>query len=103
MITKWAIGPLAARNLTPKASQKAIREHARRALERLPEMKPLAFERPIRLELDLTLPVHAYVAAGIPGVERVDGRTLACVGADMQEIVRIFRLIINAGLGEHFV
>lgn len=103
VITKWAISPLSARNLTPKASQKRIREGAKRALDRLSEMKPLVLETPIRFEVDFMQPIYADPAADIPGVERVDGRTLIYTGADMLEITRIWRLIINAGLGEFFV
>jgi len=104
VITKWGISPLAATNLAPKASQKAIREAAKRALERVKEMKPLAFKPPIRFEVDLKHPLQAYLAADIPGVERINGgRTLAYTGKDMLEVVRIWRLMINAMLGEFFV
>jgi D-amino peptidase len=103
VITKWALSMFAAQNLSPKASRKRIRKGARRALERLEEMKPLALETPIRLEVDLRLALYAQIAADIPGVERVDSRTLAYTGADMLEIVRIWRLITKVSSGEFFV
>jgi len=103
VITKWALSPIAARNLTPKASQKRIHEGAKRALGRLSEMKPWALETPIRFEVDFFMPIQAYVTADIPGVERVAERTLAYTGADMLEVTRIWRLMINASLGEAFV
>ena len=103
VITKWALSPIAARNLTPKASQKHIRQGAKRALGRLSEMKPWTLETPIRFEVDFMGPIYAYLAADIPGVERVNERTLAYTGADMLQITRIWRLMINASLGEHFV
>lgn len=103
VITKWALSPLSARNLAPKASQKRIREGAKRAMGRLSEMKPLVIDTPIRFEVDFMRPIYAHLAADIPGVERVDGRTLAYTGADMVEITRIWRLIINSSLGEFFV
>jgi len=59
VITKWAISPFSARNLTPKASQKRIREGVKRALDRLSEMKPLVIEAPIHLEVDLMQPIFA--------------------------------------------
>jgi len=43
------------------------------------------------------------LAADIPGVERVAGRTLAYTGAGMLEATRIWRLIINTSRGESFV
>jgi len=103
VITKWAISPLSARNLTPKASQKRIRQGAKRALDRLSEIKPWLLERPIRFEVDFMRPIYTYLAADIPGVEPLDGRTLAYTGADMLEVTRTWRLIINASLGEFFV
>ena len=103
VITKWAISPTAARNLTPKASQKKINAGAKTALRRLKEMKPYVAEAPIRFEVDFMKPQYAFLAADIPGIELVDGRTLLYTGADMLEIVGIWRLIINTSLGEFFV
>ena len=103
VITKWAISSISARNLTPKASQKRIRQGAKRALGRLSEMKPWTLETPIRFEVNFMAPIYAYLAADVPGVERVNERTLAYTGADMLQITRIWRLMINATLGEVFV
>jgi D-amino peptidase len=96
--TKWAQSTFSARNLTPKASQKRIREGARRALSRLSEMKPLIVEKPVRIEVDFAWrPATVQLAADIPGVERIDGRRLAYTGADMLEVERMVRVILNAG------
>ena len=103
VITKWALSSISARNLTPKASQKRIRQGAKRALGRLSEMKAWVLETPIRFEVDFMQPIHAHLAADIPGVEPVEGRSLVYTGADMLEITRIWRLMINASLGETFV
>lgn len=98
VITKWAISYTAAKNLTPKASQKKIREAAKVALGRLSEMKLYEIEKPIRFEVSFKYPLQAYLPEAIPNVERVDGRTLAYTGSDMIEISRIWRLMINAAL-----
>ena len=103
VVTKWALSTFAARNLTPKASQKRIRQGAKRALARLANMEPLLIEKPIRFEVDFMQPLSAHLAADIPGVERVGGRTLVYTGADMLDVTRIWRLMINASLGEFFV
>ncbi len=97
VITKWAIGPTAARNLTPRAAQERIRAGAKEALARLPAMKPLVFESPIRLEVSFMRAGSAERAADIPGVQRIDGRTLAYEDADMLKINRIYRLMLNVG------
>ncbi len=103
VITKWALSTLAARNLTPKASQKRIRKGAKRALNRLSKMEPLLLDKPIHFEVDFMQALQAHLAADIPGVERVNGRTLTYTGTDMLEVTRIWRLIINASLGQFFV
>ena len=103
VVTKWALSTFTARNLTPKASQKRIRQGAKRALARLANMEPLLIEKPIRFEVDFMQPLSAHLAADIPGVERVGGRTLVYTGTDMLDVTRIWRLIINASLGEFFV
>ncbi len=102
VVTKWALSFFAARNLSPKASRKRIKEGAKRALERLAEMQPLALETPVRLEVDFAQPIHPYLAADIPGVECAGERTLAYTGTNMWDVVRIWRLIINTGTGEFY-
>jgi D-amino peptidase len=97
VITKWAISPTAARSLTPKAAQEQIRAGAKQALARLSEMKPLVLESPIRLEVGFIKSASAARAADIPGVQQIDGRTLAYEGTDMLEINRIWRLMLNVG------
>jgi D-amino peptidase len=101
--TKWAVSWSAARNLTPKASQERIHAGATRALERLDEMQPLVLELPIQFEVEFMQPFSAFIASDIPGIARVDGRTLSYSGANMLEVMRIWRLIVNATIGERFV
>jgi D-amino peptidase len=103
VITKWALSPTAARNLTPRASQKKIRRAAKKALERLQEMQIYQIDRPIRFEVSFKESLQAYLPAAIPGVEQVNGRTLAYQGEDMIEISRIWRLMINAALSNFTV
>jgi D-amino peptidase len=97
VVTKWAISPTAARNLTPKTAQKRIRAGVKQALARLSEMKPLTFEPPIRLEVDFMRSASADRAVDIPGVQRTDGRTLVYEDTDMLIINRVFRLMLNVG------
>jgi D-amino peptidase len=100
VITKWAINTHAAKCLTPKAAQKRIQSAAKRALGRLDEMKPWVLETPIRFEIELMQPIFAYVGADIPGVEQIDGRTLAFTRAGMIEIYHTFNVIKNATLSK---
>ncbi len=95
--TKWAISPTAARNLSPKAAQKQIRTGVKQALSRLSEMKPLILETPIRLEASFMQSASADRAAEIPGVLRINGRTLVYEDTDMLRINRLWRLMLNVG------
>ncbi|MBT9165587.1 MAG: D-aminopeptidase [Chloroflexi bacterium] len=97
VVTKWAITPSAARNLTPKMAQKQIRAGAKQALTRLSEMKPLTLEPPIRLEVSFMQSASADRAADIPGVQRINGRTLFYEDTDMMRINRVWRLMLNVG------
>lgn len=96
--TKWAISRFAARNISPEASQDLIKAGTKRALERLGEMKVSRFEGPIELQMHFFDPMSAQLVSDIPGAERIDGRGIRYVGADMLEITRIWRLSINAAL-----
>lgn len=98
VITKWAIGPTAARNLTPKASQKKIQSAARQAVERISEMQTVKLEAPIEFRAHFLKALQAQLVSDIPGVERFDARSVRYIGSDMVEITKIWRLMINAGL-----
>ena len=97
-IVKWVISNNAAKNLTPKESQRKIKAGAVNALKRLKEIKPFMVETPVKFDVDFMLPISADIASDIPGVELVNGRTLSYVGKDMLDVVKIWRLIINASL-----
>ena len=103
VVTKWALSTYSAKNLTPKASQAKIKAAAKKALSRLPEMKPWKLETPVRLEMDLIRPIYADIASDIPGVEKVGGRTIVFTGENMLEVTKIFRLAANAFLGDFFI
>jgi len=97
VVTKWAISPTAARSLTPKMAQQRIHAGAKKALARLAEMRPLTFKPPIRLETSFVRSASAARAADLPGVQRVDGRTLVYEDRNMLGINRAFRLMLNLG------
>ena len=103
VVTKQALSWKSAISLTPKASQKSIREGAKLALGKLKEMKPFVLDKPIHFEIDFNQVLLAHVGKDIPGVERVKSQTLAYTGKDMLDVTEKFRLICNASLGENFV
>jgi D-amino peptidase len=102
VITKWALSTLSAKNLTPTASQKKIKEAAKRAIGKLGTMKPLIFDKPVHLEIDFIQAFATGIVADIPGVERTGGRSISYTGT-MADILRTLRLMGNAVLGEFFL
>jgi D-amino peptidase len=103
VITKWAISPMAAKNLNPKASQKKIREATKGALGRIKEAKPLVFDKPLNFEVTFMRAMSAYLASDVPGVERHGGRICTYQAKDMIDLARTWRLMINASIGQFVV
>lgn len=97
VIVKHGITYIAARNLTPPKAQQAIREGAKRAVQRAlaGEMKPLKLETPIRFEVEFKTPDCADRAGVVPGVERLSGTKLAYTGATMVEINRAWMAMMR--------
>lgn len=103
VVTKWAISTFSAKNLTPKASQDAIRAGAKKAIERLTEMKPLDIGKPVQLDVDFIQALSADLAGDIPGVTRTGDRSLSFTGKDMLEVTKMIRLIGNCVLGTFYL
>lgn len=85
---KRAIGYHASSSLHPAEARALIKDKAKRALQRLPSFRPYKISYPVRLELDLKSAVEAELLAMFPGVERLDGHTIAFTGKDMVEVSR---------------
>lgn len=103
VVTKWAISTFSAKNLTPKASQNAIRSAAKSALGRISEMKPLEVGKPVQMEIDFIQAVSAKLASDIPGLTRIGDRTLAYTGKDMLDVIKMVRLIGNCVIGTFYL
>ncbi len=97
VVTKDAIGYFAANSLSPKEAQRALRAGAKRAIERLGEMKPFRFEPPIALEVDFVRVENADFAELIPGVERLGGRTVRYVHDDYAVVFKTFVALFRLG------
>jgi len=103
VITKWALSTVSAKNLSPQQAQQRIRTGAERALTRLSEMKAFALDQPLHLEVDFIRPIHAQMAADIPGVKWVAGRKVSYKSTNLLELIRVWRVMLNLSLGERFV
>ncbi len=98
---KHGIGSLSTNSLSPARAQTALREGAKRALEGAARAKVFTFDPPFELQLTTTQVAHADYIAGVPGIERIDGRTVRYRHDDYLTLYRMFvtayRLAVAAG------
>lgn len=83
---KRGIGKLSANSLSPAAAQRALREGAAHAVKHRAKAKPFTFDSPITMEITTTQVEHADFIADVPGVERVNGRTIRYRHSDYRTI-----------------
>lgn len=93
---KQSYGLTAARSLPPSKVHELIRQAAGRAVDR--GGMPLVLDKPITLTASFLRPVQAEMAELIPGVQRVDGRTISFVHEDMLTLYRAWRAMISLAM-----
>jgi len=90
---KQGLGWCAAKCINPKVARKSIREAAERSLQR--QVKPFIIEPPITVRISFFLPVHADLAAAVPGSVRPDGRTVEWTGQDIPTVYSAYRAMVG--------
>ena len=90
---KQGLGWCAAKCITPAVARKSIREAAERSLQC--QVNPFIVEPPITVSITFFLPVHADLAAVVPGSLRVDGRTVQWTGQDMPTVYSAYRAMMG--------
>lgn len=79
-VVKTSYSRYCAESLHPERAQEVIKQAARRAVERIPEMRPIEVTPELRMEIDFLRTDMADAAALVPGVERLAPRTVAFTG-----------------------
>jgi D-amino peptidase len=92
-VVKTSYSRYCTESLHPSKAQDVIRAAAKRAIERLPELKPVAVPGEVRMEIEFLRTDMADAADLIPGVERINARTIAYTG-DPDTIFRLQELIL---------
>ena len=87
---KRGISRYAADSLHPTIARQRIRDGAERAVQQLAGSKPLTFDGTITVEMELYFSQQADRVAFIPGMERVDDRTLRFTAPDALAAYRTF-------------
>ena len=95
VIVKRALAALVAESLSPERAREAVATGLGAALGRLDTMRPYHLDPPLRLEVDLRLPIMADYSAVMPGVERIGPRTVAARPADAEELYRYFVSVVR--------
>jgi D-amino peptidase len=98
VVVKRAQAAQVAETLAPETARAEITAGIARALARLEEMPPYRLPDPLRLEVDLRLPIMADYCAIIPTVERIAPRTVAAEPADADALYLTFLSIVRTAL-----
>lgn len=97
VVVKRAIGFFAAALLHPDEACDRIEAEVPKALADRGAIKPLRFDGPVQLEVEVLRPHMTERALLIPGVERTDGCTLRYAAPDFPTAYRVIQLIIMLG------
>ncbi|HYN63556.1 MAG TPA: M55 family metallopeptidase [Candidatus Limnocylindrales bacterium] len=98
VVVKRAQAALVADMLSPDAARSAIADGITTAIGRLEQMPPYRLPGPLRLEVDLRLPIMADYCAVIPTVERIGPRSVAVQPADAEALYAAFLAIVRMAL-----
>ena len=101
-VVKQAESRTAACCLPPDQTRRLIHDAARRAVIRLLEGKapePLGSDGPARIRIEFSSSLRGERAALLPGIERIDGRTVEVAAPDMLRAYQLFRAAANLAEG----
>ncbi len=93
-VVKYAIDTYSAVCLSKDEAHQRIRQAAKRAVEKTPQLRPFTFRKPVRLEVDLLNPTAAVRLTLLPGVKRTADLTVAYESHDYDLVWRILRAMV---------
>jgi D-amino peptidase len=88
VVTKRSIGKFCAELIHPNLVHTMLAEQVGKAIDRLPQISFYFPEPPYTVEITLVNTLLADYASLMPGVTRLDGRTLTYIARDGQEMYR---------------
>jgi D-amino peptidase len=104
-VVKTGLSQFTAHHLPLEQARQVIRAAAERAARRAPEIPRLPLLDSYSLEIDFSLSEIAQLAAYIPTIERIGGRTVRIASSDYRQIQRIRIVCTNLALAvvrQHF-
>jgi D-amino peptidase len=98
VVTKRALGTRAAAMLHPQEACDRIEREVVRALADRGTVRPLRFDGPVQLDVQVHRPHMTEYAMLMPGMERADGCTLRYHAPDFPTAYQVIELIATLGL-----
>jgi D-amino peptidase len=92
--TKEGLGIYSAKSLPPKRARELIRRGAKEAVSRVDKIRPYTLKKPILLEALFERPLMAHYATKIPGVKRIDKKSVSFKAKDMVEAWNVFETML---------
>lgn len=93
LVVKDAIGPTAARTIHPLDAREKIAAGVKAALSKRIARQPVQLRKPVTIEIELANSAQADSAMMVPGMKRLNGRTVSYEAPDMPTAYRVSRLV----------
>ncbi len=93
VVTKTAITPQSASLKHPQTVRDELARAVDRALASLPNARPLRLTTPVRVRMRFADTTRPQMVEAIPGVERLDGWTIAFTSPTVAEAYRLIRFL----------
>lgn len=93
VVTKTAVGSSAANLIHPEKVRKMLKKATLEALRDLKSSKSLTVQEPTTLRIRSARTTRADIVMSIPGMQRIDGVTVAYKANSMDEAYRLIRVI----------
>ncbi|HEV8063804.1 MAG TPA: M55 family metallopeptidase [Acidimicrobiales bacterium] len=90
VVVKEAVTRFSARSLSPSAAREAVRQGARRAVGKAPQLGPPPIAQPCALEVDWLTADMAEMATWVGGVARTAARTVSIASENPLEVFQRF-------------
>lgn len=95
VVVKQSLGRFAAANIHPTVAYEMLQRGASLAVQKVKEMLPPVFTRPVSLEVTFLVADMAEMALWIRGVERVGPRTITIRSEDLLDLYRMFVTVVT--------
>lgn len=97
-VVKYGLSQFTAHNLPLETARNVIRESSKKAVARIRKIPPLKMLESFSLEIEFSLSEIAHLCSFIPGVERINSRTVRFSSNDYRQIQHVRIVCTNLAL-----